>query len=199
MITSVLSPYCCRKNTSLYLDHLQLLYKEDPISPMRPCIVSRHPTLNYFKITLLLSMHIISHLHHNYSCISIIEDHNHFCVPSNHHQYTNTPPHIQLLLDNGRHFFYPQNITTHTTTMQNPLPNQTSSTLPYSPLSLFQSIHKETKTVERNEMRFHIDENHNIKLLPQSTPLQEHTEVYLVVVRGVGGIRKRSSSKTSFP
>lgn len=33
-------------------------------------------------------------------------------------------------------------------------------------------------------MRFHIDENHNIKLLPQSTPLQEHTEVYLVVVRG---------------
>lgn len=133
-------------------------------------------------------------------CISIIEDHSHFCVPSHHHPNTNTPPHIQLLLlDNGRHFFYPQNITTHTTTMQDPLPNQTSSTLPYSPLSLFQSIHKETKTVERNEMRFHIDENHNIKLLPQSTPLQEHTEVYLVVVRGVGGIRKRSSSKTSFP
>ena len=125
MITSVLSPYCCRKNTSLYLDHLQLLYKEDPIYfSMRPCIVSRYPPLNYFKITLLLSMHIISHLHHNQSCISIIEDHNHFCVPSNHHQYTNTPPHIQLLLahiqlllDNGRHFFYPQNITTHTTTM----------------------------------------------------------------------------------
>lgn len=32
-------------------------------------------------------------------------------------------------------------------------------------------------------MRFHIDENHNIKLLPQSTPLQEHKEMYLVVVR----------------
>lgn len=118
MITSVLSPYCCRKNTSLYLDHLQLLYKEDLIHfSMRPCIVSRHPTLNYFKITLLLSMHITSHPHHNQSCISIIEDHNHFCVPSNHHPNTNAPPHIQLLLDNGRHFFYPQNITTHTTTM----------------------------------------------------------------------------------
>lgn len=34
-------------------------------------------------------------------------------------------------------------------------------------------------------MRFHIDENHNIKLLPQSTPFQEHKEVYLVVVRRV--------------
>ena len=35
--------------------------------PYETCIVSRHPTLNYFKITLLPSMHITSHPHHNHS------------------------------------------------------------------------------------------------------------------------------------
>lgn len=113
MITSVLPPTVVER----ILHSTEIIYnsytKKIPSTSLWDLVLyldtlplTTSKSLFYYQCTSLL-IHTTTIL-----CISIIEDHNHFCVPSNHHQYTNTPPHIQLLLahiqlllDNGRHFF----------------------------------------------------------------------------------------------
>ena len=137
-------------------------------------------------------------------CISIIEDHNHFCVPSHHHPNTNTPPHIQqLLLDK-------------TTTRQSkntsfqPLRHQYTQPLRKTPYPIKRVVllhivhyHFFNPCIKKPEYREKWNEI-SYRWKPQhktSTSIHSSSRTH----RGLSssskrsGIRKRSSSKTSFP